>query len=71
MCGMQSVPRVDLPAHSDLPRGGRDELRRNRHASRIIQTVYERLNDHDVGSLAVFEAEDVARPGPSSGGWKA
>jgi limonene-1,2-epoxide hydrolase len=33
----------------------------------LIQVVYERLNDHDVGSLAVFEAEDVAQTWPVVG----
>ncbi len=33
----------------------------------LIQSVYERLNDHDVGSLAVFEAENVDQTWPVVG----
>ncbi len=33
----------------------------------LIETVYERLNDHDVGSLAGFEAEDVDQTWPVIG----
>ncbi len=33
----------------------------------LIQTVYERLNAHDVSSLAAFEAEDVDQTWPVIG----
>jgi predicted ester cyclase len=33
----------------------------------VVQTVYDRLNDHDVASLAAFEAEEVGQTWPVVG----